>query len=249
MKLNQSVQRASAILRAAADRPDGGTVSGLARASGLPTSTALRLIHTLESEGLLARRRDGRYGIGLGLARLARRADGGDLVNATARAALDRLAAETGETVTLSVVHAHDALEVVLQVDAPHAVRAVSWVGRRYPLHASSSGKVLLAALEPARLERFLRGSLERPTNATITDRVVLREEIERVRSRGYAVIVDELEEGLTSASVPITDDGGELAATLNVTGPSFRLDAERLAAALKPMRTAASRIAESLTE
>ena len=189
MKLNQSVQRATAILRAAADRPAGETASGLARAAGLPTSTALRLIHTLEQEGFLARRGDGRYAIGVALARLGRDAEAGDMVDATARAALERVAAETDETVTLSVVRGGEALDVVLQIDTPHMVKAVSWVGRRYPLHASSSGKVLLGTLEPARLERFLLGRLERPASATITDPTRLRAEIERVREQGYADI------------------------------------------------------------
>jgi IclR family transcriptional regulator, acetate operon repressor len=249
MKLNQSVHRAAAILRAAAAGPTGDTASGLARAAGLPTSTALRLIHTLETEGFLARRRDGRFAIGLGLARLGREAEREDLVDAATRAALDRLAAETRETVTLSVVRGRGALEVVLQVDTPHTVKAVSWVGRRYPLHASSSGKVLLASLEPARLERFLGGTLERPTAATITNRVLLRSEIERVRAQGYAVMVDELEDGLASVSVPIREGGGELAATLNVTGPSFRFDAEHRTAALALMLAAASQIEGTLPE
>jgi IclR family transcriptional regulator, acetate operon repressor len=249
MKLNQSVQRATAILRAAAASPTGDTASGLARAAGLPTSTALRLIHTLETEGFLTRRRDGRYGIGLGLARLGWEAEPGDLVDATTRAALDRLAAETNETVTLSAVRGREELDVVLQVDTPHMVKAVSWVGRRYPLHASSSGKVLLASLEPARLERFLGGTLERRTAATITDRVLLRGEIERVRAQGFAVIVDELEDGLASISVPIREGGGELAATLNVTGPSFRFDAEHRATALALMHAAVSQIEGTLPE
>jgi DNA-binding IclR family transcriptional regulator len=235
MKLNQSVQRATAILRAAADRADGETASGLARASGLSTSTALRLIHTLEREGFLARRSDGRYTIGLALARLGRGAEAGDLIDAATRAALDRLAAETRETVTLSVVRGGEALDVVLQIDTPHMVKAVSWVGRRYPLHASSSGKVLLAALDSARFDRFLLGRLEQPRE--------LRREIERVRAQGYADIVDELEEGLASVSVPITERGERLSAILNVTGPTFRFDAERRTAALTPMRAAASQI------
>jgi DNA-binding IclR family transcriptional regulator len=128
-------------------------------------------------------------------------------------------------------------------------VKAVSWVGRRYPLHASSSGKVLLASLEAVRLERFLFGGLERPTAATITDPGELRSEIERVRAQGYAAIVDELEEGLASVSVPIADGDGRLVATLNVTGPSFRLDAERRTAALAPMRAAVAQIEGRLRE
>jgi DNA-binding IclR family transcriptional regulator len=249
MKLNQSVQRATAILRAAANRPAGDTASGLARSTGLPTSTALRLIHTLESEGFLTRQGDGRYVIGLMLARLGHDAGHGDLIGATARGALDRVAAETHETVTLSVVRGREALDVVLQIDPPHLIQAVNWVGRRYPLHASSSGKVLLAAFEPARLERFLGGPHERLTSATITDPDALRREIELVASRGYADISDELEEGLASVSVPIVEHEGRLVATLNVTGPSFRFDEPRRLAALTPMRAAVAQIEARLAE
>jgi DNA-binding IclR family transcriptional regulator len=249
MKLNQSVQRATAILRAAAESPRGDTASGLARSTGLPTSTALRLIHTLENEGFLTRQGNGRYVIGLVLARLGHDAGHGDLLDATARAALERVAADTRETVTLSVVRGREALDVVMQIDGPHLIQAVNWVGRRYPLHASSSGKVLLAALEPSRLERFLEAPLERPTEATITDPDVLRREIELVAARGYAEIVDELEEGLASLSVPIVEREGRLVATLNVTGPSFRLDPRRRIAALTPMRAAVAQIEARLGE
>ena len=247
MKLNQSVQRATAILRAAAERPAGDTASGLARSTGLPISTAMRLISTLESEGFLTRQGNGHYVIGLALARLGHDAGHGDLLDATARAALDRVAAETRETVTLSVVRGREALDVVLQIETPHLIQAVNWVGRRYPLHASSSGKVLLAAFEPARLERFLEAPLERPTEATITDPNMLRREIELVAARGDAEISDELEEGLASLSVPIFEHGGRLVATLNVTGPTFRFDERRRIAALTPMRAAVTEIEASL--
>lgn len=243
MKLNQSVQRATAILRAAAERPTGDTASGLARSAGLPTSTALRLIHTLESEGFLTHQGNGHYVIGLVLARLGHDAGHGHLLDSTARAALDRVAAETHETVTLSVVRGRDDLDVVLQVDTPHLIQAVSWVGRRFPLHASSSGKVLLASFEPARLQRFLQDPLEQYTTATITDPDVLRRQIALVASRGYAEIVDELEEGLASISVRIVESEGRLVATLNVSGPSFRFDSRGRAAALKPMRAAVEHI------
>jgi DNA-binding IclR family transcriptional regulator len=243
MKSNQSVQRAAAILRAAATHAAGETATGLARTAGLSRATALRLIRTLEGEGFLERRGDGRYAIGPGLIGLSPDAGPAYLMGATARAALDQVAAETHESVTLSVVRGHETLDVVLQVDSPHLIQAVSWVGRRYPLHASSSGKVLLAGLEPARLEQVLLGGLDRHAPGTITDPERLRRELGLVRRQGYAVIVDELEEGLASVSVPIADRGGRLVATLNLTGPSFRFDAERRLAALTPMRAAVARI------
>jgi DNA-binding IclR family transcriptional regulator len=249
MKLNQSVQKAAAILRAAASRPDGETASGLARLAGLSHATSLRLVHTLENEGLLMRRaEDGRYVIGLDLLRLGTTAERAELLPVVSRQPLKRVAEETRETITLSVLRGREALDVVLQMDAPHVVQAVNWVGQRYPLHASSSGKIVLAALDPTRLRRILERPLERRTSATITDPGELQRELERVRRQGYAVIVDELEDGLASVSVPILGADGRLLGTVNVTGPSFRFDVVRRRAALEHARVAVGEIETKLS-
>jgi DNA-binding IclR family transcriptional regulator len=248
VKLNQSVQRAAALVRAAAAQPAGETASGLARAAGLPNATALRLIHTLETEGFLMRLPgNGRYVIGLNLVRLGSDIDAADLLLAVSREALERVAEETRESVTLSVLRGPERFDIVLQIDAPHLIQAVNWVGHSYPLHATSSGKILLAALDPPRLERVLSGPLERLTPATITDPEVLRREIDRVREQAYSVIIDELEEGLASVSVPILAAPGILLGSVNVTGPTFRFDAGRRTEAIGCLRTAAEEIERTL--
>jgi DNA-binding IclR family transcriptional regulator len=248
VKLNQSVQRAAALVRAAAARPTGETASGLARAAGLPNATALRLIHTLEREGFLMRLpADGRYVIGLDLVRLGRDVDTADVLLAVARDALERVAAETRETVTLSVLRGPESFDIVLQIDAPHLIQAVNWVGHRYPLHATSSGKIVLAALDPERLDRVLSAPLERLTSATITDPEALRRELERVREQRHSVIVDELEEGLASVSVPILAGPGVLLGSVNVTGPTFRFDADRRARAIEFLHGVADEIGRTL--
>jgi len=235
MNLNQSVQKAAAILRAAAARPDGETASGLARMAGLSHATSLRLVHTLENEGLLMRRpEDGRYVIGLDLVRLGAAGEHAELLSVVSRKPLKRVAEETRETVTLSVLRGREALDVVLQIDAPHVIQAVNWVGQRYPLHASSSGKIVLAALDPTRLRHILARPLERRASATITDPGELQRELERVRREGYSVIVDELEDGLASVSVPILGADRRLLGTVNITRPSFRFDVARRRAALE---------------
>jgi DNA-binding IclR family transcriptional regulator len=244
MKLNQSVQKAAAILRAAAARPDGETASGLARMVGLSHATSLRLVHTLENEGLLMRRpEDGRYVIGLDLLRLGAAAEHAELLSVVSRKPLKRVAEETRETITLSVLRGREALDVVMQIDAPHVIQAVNWVGQRYPLHASSGGKIVLAALDPTRLGRILARPLERCASATITDPGELQRELERVRRQGYSVIVDELEDGLASVSVPILGADRRLLGTVNVTGPSFRFDVARRSAALEHARVAVAEI------
>jgi DNA-binding IclR family transcriptional regulator len=234
-KLNQSVQKAVTLLRATAASTDGASVSALARAAGLPRATALRLIQTLEREGLLLRvPQADRVLLGPELIRIARQGDMGIVLREVAIGRLGELSDAIRETVTLSVASPDGSLELVHQVAGPQHLVPRSWLGQRFPLHASSSGKVLLSTYDEQRLERFLRDPLPALTAHTITTRRALREELELTRARGYASTVDELEEGLAGVSVGIAGESGVLLGTVNVSGLSQRLDegARRRAAA-----------------
>jgi DNA-binding IclR family transcriptional regulator len=140
--VSQSVRKAITLLRATAENGDGASVSALARTAGLPRATALRLIQTMESERLL-RRVPGADRVVLGpeLFRLARSVDAGVVLLGLAREPLARLREEVRETVTFSVVGADGGLDVVHQEDGPQHLVVRSWIGQRFPLHASSSGK------------------------------------------------------------------------------------------------------------
>ena len=225
-KLNQSVQKAITLLRATAASPDGASVSALARAAGLPRATALRLIQTMEREGFLLRVPDAdRVLLGPELIRLARQVDMGTLLREVASGRLRELSEAVRDTVTLSVVAPDGGLDLVSQVAGPHHLVPRSWLGHRFPLHASSSGKLLLSTYDEQRLERFLRDPLPALTPHTITTRRALRQELEQVRARGYASTVDEMEEGLAGVSVGIFGESGALVGTINVTGVTQRLD------------------------
>jgi DNA-binding IclR family transcriptional regulator len=225
-KLNQSVQKAMTLLRATATHPDGASVSALARAAGLPRPTALRLIQTMELEGLLLRVPEAdRVLLGPELIRLAREVDMGTVLRELAGARLGELSEALRETVTLSVAAPDGGLDLVHQVDGPQHLVPRSWIGQRFPLHASSSGKVLLATYDGERLERFLRDPLEGLTPATVTTRRTLRRELRQVREQRYATTVDELEQGLAGVSVGIFNETGALLGAINVSGLSQRLD------------------------
>lgn len=180
----------------------------------------------MESEGLLARipERD-RVLLGPELVRLARQVDMGTLLREIARVPLAALSQALGETVTLSVVSQDGGLDVIYQVSGPQHLVPRSWMGQRFPLHASSSGKVLLSTFDDRHLGDVLGRRLPALTPQTITSRRALRLELDRVRSRGSAVTVDELEEGLSGVSVAICDEGGGLLGTVNVSGLSQRFD------------------------
>ncbi len=246
-KLNQSVRKAITLLRATADDPRAN-VSSLARAAGLPRATALRMIQTLEQEGFLLRvAGDDRVLLGPELLRLARNTDEGLLLLEAARPVIGELVAAVRETGTLSVVAPDGGLDLVHQVDAPHHLRPGSWVGQRFPLHASASGKVLLATFDDEQLERFLREPLVRLTPSTITTADELRTDLGRVRERGHALSVDEAEEGLSGVATGIHGQAGELVGVLTVSGPTQRLDGRRARRAADHLRRAAGRIESAL--
>jgi DNA-binding IclR family transcriptional regulator len=247
-KLNQSVQKAIALLRATADRGDGASVSALARAAGLPRATALRLIQTLEREGLVVRVPDAdRVLLGPELVRLAREVDTAALLREVARGRLGELREAVQETVTLSVVAPDGGLDLVDQIAGPQHLIPRSWLGQRFPLHASSSGKVLLSTYDEERLERFLREPLRRLTKRTITTPRALRRELDRVRAAGYAATVDELEDGLSGVSVGVFGETGALLGVVNVSGLSQRLDETARRRAVARMRAVGGDIEAAL--
>ena len=242
-KLNQSVRKAITLLRATAEDRNAN-VSSLARAAGLPRATALRMIQTLEQEGFLLRNPgDDRVLLGPELLRLARNTDEQLLLREVSRPIISDLVATVRETVTLSVVAADGGLDLVYQVDAPHQLRPQSWVGQRFPLHASASGKVLLATYDEERLERFLLEPLVRFTPSTITTAEALRSELERVRELRYAFVIDEEEEGLSGVATGIHGQTDELIGVLTVSGPTQRLDPHRGGHAVDHLLRAAGQI------
>jgi len=246
-KLNQSVKKAITLLRATADDRNAN-VSSLARTAGLPRATALRMIQTLEQEGFLLRiPGDDRVLLGPELLRLARNTDEQLLLREVSRPIISDLVATLRETVTLSVVAPDGGLDLVSQVDAPAQLRPQSWVGQRFPLHASASGKVLLATYDDQRLERFLDEPLARFTPSTITTAETLRAELQRVREQRYADSRDEEEEGLSGVSTGIYGQGDELLAVLTLGGPTQRLDRQRGRDAVDHLVRAAGQVEAAL--
>lgn len=227
----QSVERAAALLRAVAlATGQDGTAAALAESVGLNRTTTWRILTTLEDQRLVTRDdRSGIYSLGFGLIDLAGQAGGANLAR-TAGAVLDHLAAQSGETAALALVR-DGALTYVAEATA-NAVVAAGWRDRAVSLHATSTGKVLLAFTEPEDLDQSLRqradGRLTRHTPATITSRAELDEELARTRERGYAVCRGEFESSAWGVSAPVLDAAGRAVAVVSIWGPSERLTEDR---------------------
>jgi IclR family acetate operon transcriptional repressor len=238
MKVNQSVEKAVALLRAAARAPHGATVTKLAADTGIPRATASRLLATLDAQGLVQRLDDNdRYTLGYELARLGRAVDPDHALVLATRPTLERLATEFRETVTIAVPRPGPSYEVISQIDAPRAVRAHDWSVDPQPLHATSTGKLILSELTRSELDDVLRGGLTRHATATIVTAAGLRSELEKVRDQGWAQMIDELEDGLTGISVPLRDDHGRLTAAIGITGPTQRMSEQQRARVLEALQ------------
>ena len=206
------------------------------------------MIQTLEAEGFLLRVPGAdRVLLGPEFLRLAREGDAGMVLQEVARGPLEELSQMERETVTLSVVRADGQLDLIYQVDGPHHLVPRSWIGQRFALHASSSGKMLLSTYDEEQLAKFFRQPLAAMAPATITTERGLRRELARIRSQGYALTRDELEEGLSGVSVAIGGDRPVPLATINLSGLTQRLSTSRLRDAADRMRIVAGDIGHAL--
>ncbi|AXH97458.1 IclR family transcriptional regulator [Ornithinimicrobium avium] len=234
----QSVDRAMAVLELLARHGTLG-VTELAAEIGVHKSTVSRLVSTLEGRDLVTPDRTGRLQLGPGLMRLAGAAGARLDVVQEARPAARLLATRTQETVNL-VVLGRDAALYVDQVVAPGAASPnYNWVGQHAPLHATSNGKMLLCELSDAELVGLV-GEPARFTPRTVTDLDALRADLALARSRGYTVVTDELDVGLTAVAAPVRNLHGVICASLSVSGPTYRMGEERVAEILPLLLEAA---------
>jgi DNA-binding IclR family transcriptional regulator len=224
----QSVDRAMLLLRAvAAAEPEDSTAARLAEACGLNRATAWRILHTLEVHDVVsADRETGRWSIGVALVDMAQSA-GTDTILALARPGLERLSLQTGETAALAVWRL-GGLTYVDEV-VPPAIVAATWLGQTVPLHATSTGKVLLAFGDPHVVPRLPRRGLEKFTASTVTSASVLDEQIDAARANGFATCRGEYEASAWGVSAPVVDSAGRLLAVLSIWGPGTRVTDARL--------------------
>jgi DNA-binding IclR family transcriptional regulator len=236
---NKSVTKAVRLLRELAAQPrSGATVTTLAKAVGISRPTAFRLLHSLERTGLVDRV-DNNYTLGWELARLGRRADPYAGLVARAQPVLQELADKFNETTTLGVPNSQDGLDLIAEATSSRVLGVTSrnMLGKRWPLHASASGKVLLAEMPVEKVLTLLPDTLEAYTAHTITDRKTLLKELDQVREQGFGVTDNELEEGLLALSRPIQDASGTLVAILSLNGPRYRFGRDRIPDALQHMQ------------
>ena len=216
----RSVERAIGVLEVLAARGEAG-VTEVASEIAVHKSTAFRLLGALEGGGLVEQTEHrGKYRLGFGLIPLA-------------GAVSDRLD--------------HYAVNVD-QARGPSQVATHNWIGQLTPLHCTSSGKVLLAHLDPTtRTDLLARAGSPALTPRTVSTTGRLEEQLVRVREAGYATAIEEYEVGLNAVAAPVFDRSGQVVAAVSVSGPSYRLDEQRIRHLVAPLLASTAEISRRM--
>jgi DNA-binding IclR family transcriptional regulator len=242
----QSVDRAIAILYLLAQHGGAG-VTAIANELGVHKSTAFRLIAALENGSLIEQEGErGKYHLGRGVLRLAAATTARLDLPVEGRPVCRRLAVELGEAVNIAILDGGEAT-YILQEFAKSAITGRNWLGQRTPLHATASGKVLLAYADPVTVKEALAAAPASYTPHTVTDPVALEAELAAARERGWASTTEELEIGLNALAAPIHDGTGEVVGAVGVSGPSYRLTVESFPAAAADLLAGAQEISARL--
>jgi len=245
----QSLERGLSVIRAFGPDDPALTLSDVARRTGLTRAAARRFLLTLCDLGYV--RSDGkRFALTprvleLGYAYLSSLS-----LPEIAEPHLERLAAEVRESSSVSVLDG-DEIVYVGRVPTSRIMRVSINVGTRFPAYATSMGRILLAALPAADLDAYLaRADLRALTARTITDAGELRAELDRIRTQGWALVDQELEEGLRSVAAPVRGRDGDVVAAVNVSAHASRASREAVhKTLLPPLLATAARIESDLKD
>lgn len=222
----QAALRAVRLLKLFTNERPEMSLAELSRASGLNKTTTHRLLRALQSESLIDRNpATSSYSLGAGLMALGVQALASSDLRRRVRPVLRTLARETGETATLEVPF-EDSMLILDEVAGNHVLGSAGNIGTRWPIHATSTGKVWLAFDETG-IDR-LGETLKALTANTLTDKDALQPQLAEIRRRGYAITVDEIEEGFTAVATIIRGVLGDVQGALSIGGPTQRLTAAR---------------------
>ncbi|MEO8262985.1 MAG: IclR family transcriptional regulator [Pseudolysinimonas sp.] len=219
------------------------TAAEIATRAGLPRSTAHRLVADLVAQGLLERDQEGSVRIGMRLWELTTRGSHALRLRQLALPFMEEVQAVVREHTQLGVLE-HDEVLFLERLSAPNAGANITRIAGRLPLHASSSGLVLLAHAPAAAQERYLAGPLTRVSEETITDAATLRRRLSEVRRLGYAYAPGSIEVVSTGIAVPVRD-GSAMVAALGVVVPR---SSETPDAVVAVLQRAATGIGQALT-
>lgn len=241
-----SVQHAARILRILGGAIDPMSMSDVARRVKLSKTATYHLLKTLEIEKFVAKDSGARYRLSWGVYELGSSVIRSVDLMRLARVHVDKLATDIGEVVLLGILEESTVLYVD-RVASAGATDMLASAGRRTALHATASGKLLLAHQRDAFVQATIEAGLPGWTRATICDGDRLKAELAQIRARGYATCWREFDNALSSVAAPVIDYTGSAVAALAIAGSSKRITPASLPVLLDQLRPTAQAISAEL--
>ncbi|MGH7308137.1 MAG: IclR family transcriptional regulator [Candidatus Rokuibacteriota bacterium] len=245
---HRAANRVVDILELVAATTDGLALRDVSARLEAPKSSLLPLLRALTARGYLAQGRAGEYRLGASALDLGATTPGRRGLVEVAQPVVAGLMRRTGETVFLSTLSSdRSGIVYVDKVESEQVIRYAAGVGDRRPLHATSSGKVILAFLSAEEREDIVRSlPLARHTDRTVTSRSALRASLDEIRRAGVCVTIDELVPGASGIAAPVFDRYGRVAGACAIGGPTERVR-PRLQALATEVKGAARTLSERL--
>lgn len=224
----QSIIRALHVLKMFDDEHSTWDLNDLTEASQLNKTTLFRILGALEYEGLLEKTEEGRYFLGSEMIALGGRAARVNNLRRVSHPLLKHLTDISGETTTLEVMRTESdqswSMLVIDEVLSRYLVGITQYIGSRLPIHATSTGKAILAFCDEERRADILSAQFAAFTDETRIHAEALSRDLEQVKEQGYSLASGELEVGLVAIGAPIFDASQQVRAAISLTGASVRI-------------------------
>lgn len=230
LNMVKSVGRAMEVINLVSTNKYGVGVTEIANQMDINKSSVYRILNTLEEYGFIEQNEEsGKYKLGYKFLEISSRLlDSMDL-RTEAAPFLKSLEDYTNEVIHL-VVYDHGEVVYLEKLEGSETLRMHSKVGRRAPMHCTSVGKAILAHLEEKRVREIIENrGLPKHTDHTIIDADLFMKELKKVKEQGYALDLEENEQGVTCIAAPIFDHTEQVIAALSISGTSLRMTEERL--------------------
>jgi IclR family transcriptional regulator, pca regulon regulatory protein len=237
-----SLARGLSVIQAFTPTSPQMTISQVSTKTGLSRAAVRRCLHTLNKLGFVHAEDAKYFSLSPRVLSLSHAYTSSSPLSITARPVLEKLSAVLHESCSVATLDGDDLLYVA-RAQVSRIMTVDLAVGSRLPAYCTSMGRVLLAHLSPEALEEYLRRvPLRRHTSRTIVSAVKLRKVLGEVRREGFAMVDQELEEGLRSLAVPVAAANGEIVAAMNIGAHAQRMPLEEVQGRFLPHLRAAAR-------
>lgn len=248
-KTANAVERTFSILELVAESTNGLSNSDISRRLKVPKSSASYILRVMENRGYLIRADDGKYRLGLRLMSLSRGQIAHADVREVAKPVLEQFLRKSRMSEAHLAVLDSGRAVYVEKVEAENSfIKMDIWVGHRLPVHTTAIGKVLVANLTDAEIEKILtmRG-MEKKTRKSITSRAKFLQEIVKVREYGVAIDNEENSVSVRCLAAPVYDANGAIVAALGTSSTILQLDETNLPRVIELVKEAAHKVSEKM--